>query len=369
MKIVQLIYSLSAGGAETLVKELSHELNRQGHEVTVLLLDCFKNTTYERESFKYLADVGVSIMSLERIPGSIGVKAFCKLAKIMRLGKYDILHSHLAISDIMAWFLCSYFLKNIRHVSTIHNSVVYQKGLVSKIWRYCQKRTTTVFCSKAALEANDGMFGYARFIQNGASMRKYCSDNRVREKIRTELCLGAEVPLIINIGRIVKQKNQLVLLESILLLKKLVPGIKCIICGDGLDRQALERYVKDHELEDTVYFLGIRKDVASLLLSSDVFVSTSIHEGLPITVLEAFFAGLLCVLSPIKEHVDIAKNVVGVRVAADNTPEAVAKEISRFISLPIPDKLGLQQKRKEVLEPYSITTCARNYSQLYEEIS
>jgi len=365
MKIAQLIYSLSAGGAETLVKELSHELKMQGHEVTVLLLDRFYNTAYEKEAFENLADVGIPILSLGRVPGSIGLKAFCKLAKIMKVGKYDILHSHLAISDIMSWFLCEYFFKNTQHVSTIHNSVVYQGSIVARIWQYCQKRTTTVFCSKAALEVNEGVLGQAKFIQNGSSSEKYEDVKESSRRMLSSLCIESEMPLIINVGRMVKQKNQLMLLKAMLLLKKSLPDIKCIICGDGPDRQDLERYVKDHELGDTVHFLGIRKDVASLMMASDVFVSTSIHEGLPITVLEAFFAGLSCVLSPIKEHVDIAQGVLGVNIATANNPEAIAKEIFQLLSFPIPDKFDLQKKRKSVLEPYSITTCARNYLDLY----
>jgi len=365
MKVAQFIYSLGAGGAETLVKELACQLRKQGHEVTILLLDKFKETPYEQKALKHLKDADVSVINLGRSPGSAGIKSFFKLAKSVNIGKFDILHSHLTITDIMAWFMCRYFFKNIRHISTIHNSVIPRRGFIAAIWRYCQRHTTTVFCSQAAMRANAGILGSATFINNGIIASKYEEVKDLGTKTRSMLGIPHNAPIIINVARIAEQKNQLILIKAIQKLRGKVPELQCIICGDGPDRPELEAYIKEHGLTDAVHLLGIREDIPSLLMASDLFVSTSKWEGLPIAVLEAFFAGIFCVLSPIKEHIEIAQGVEGVKIYPQNNVGSLSKTIYPILSSINYDKSELRQKRKEILQPFSMDACADAYLDLY----
>jgi L-malate glycosyltransferase len=70
------------------------------------------------------------------------------------------------------------------------------------------------------------------------------------------------------------------------------PDARLVLVGEGPEQAAIERLVQQHGLASHVRFLGLRKDVARLLQATDLFLLTSISEGIPLTVLEAMAAGL-----------------------------------------------------------------------------
>lgn len=96
-------------------------------------------------------------------------------------------------------------------------------------------------------------------------------------------------------GRLIKEKNVNLLLKSIGLLKEEVPDVRCVVVGDGPERERLERLVKELGLRDNVVFTGFLedyRDVISYLKGSKVFVLPSVREGFGIVALEANACGL-----------------------------------------------------------------------------
>ena len=369
MKIAHLIYSLNAGGAETFAKELSLEMSALGHDVAILLLDTFRKSDFELQNYKYLKKNGVTIIELGRTPGKLGFTSFVKLLNAFNINKYNILHSHLVIPDIFAG-IASKFYPQTKHVSTIHSSVILQEGFIAKFWFQTLKKASVVFCSKMALEKNKNLFNNAIYISNGINFQKFSIIDKtsLRATVRTNLGLDLTIPLFINVGRLMPPKNQMVLLKSLLLLKQRKQPFKCIICGDGKLGAEFQQFVNNNGLNEDVLFLGIRHDIVNLMLASDIFISTSIHEGLPLTVLEAFGAGLTCILSPIKEHIEISKKVAGVYIADANSPNSMVKLMSELIQSNLPEKEQLQRIRKASLQPYTIKTCAEHYLSVYSQI-
>lgn len=70
-----------------------------------------------------------------------------------------------------------------------------------------------------------------------------------------------------------------------------------LLVSDGPDREALEQRAQDLGIRDSVQFLGFRTDIPELLMAMDCFVFPSIHEGFPLTLIEAQAAQLPCVVS------------------------------------------------------------------------
>lgn len=91
---------------------------------------------------------------------------------------------------------------------------------------------------------------------------------------------------IINIGRLTDQKNQILLLKAINILKKKI-FIKCLIIGKGNNLISLKDYIKNNNLEKNVKLLGYKKKPWNYTRGFDVFVLTSKYEGLPNVLLEA----------------------------------------------------------------------------------
>src|SRR5439155_18500964 len=70
------------------------------------------------------------------------------------------------------------------------------------------------------------------------------------------------------------------------------PDAHLLLVGEGPERAAIEAQVRERRLGDRVRLLGLRKDIPRLLQAADVFLLTSISEGIPLTLIEAMAAGL-----------------------------------------------------------------------------
>ena len=127
--------------------------------------------------------------------------------------------------------------------------------------------------------------------------------------LHVEFWLPRGVPLLVNVGALVGHKGQKHLLDAMPLVMREVPDVHLVILGEGELRAALERQVKDLHLERVVRMPGFREEVLSLMKSADLFVTSSVTEGLGSAVLDAMAMGLA---------------VVG--TTAGGTPEAVVHD-------------------------------------------
>jgi glycosyltransferase involved in cell wall biosynthesis len=114
--------------------------------------------------------------------------------------------------------------------------------------------------------------------------------------------------------------------------------------------------------------MGQITDVGDVLSAADIFLSTSLHEGMPLAVLEAFATGLPCVLSPIEEHREIAANMDGTILLEETTPSAVAEALRSLIEQPALLR-SFALSRKQQLERFTSKHCATAYSNLYQLLS
>ncbi len=92
---------------------------------------------------------------------------------------------------------------------------------------------------------------------------------------------------LISIGRLTKQKNPLLLLESVCLLKEKNIPFQLDILGEGELKEEMEKYVQTHHLASQVHFHGAVMDVLTYLRNADIHVATSLYEGFPLNVIEA----------------------------------------------------------------------------------
>ena len=91
---------------------------------------------------------------------------------------------------------------------------------------------------------------------------------------------------IINVGRYTDQKDQLTLLKAINLIKDQV-DIKLLIVGRGIKKNDLISYINLNNLKNNVQLVNFTKNPFNLIRSSDLFILTSLYEGLPNVLLEA----------------------------------------------------------------------------------
>jgi glycosyltransferase involved in cell wall biosynthesis len=109
--------------------------------------------------------------------------------------------------------------------------------------------------------------------------------------LHAELWLPHHAPIVGNVAALVPHKGQRHLIEAAALVVTRVPDARFVIAGEGELRPALERQIKDHHLEKHVFLAGFRPDVLSVHKAFDIFVMSSVTEGLGTSLLDAMACG------------------------------------------------------------------------------
>ena len=189
------------------------------------------------------------------------------------------------------------------------------KNNVKKLLRPMIKYVATDYwgCSDAA-----GRFYFSekrwnnnhQLIHNAINVGDFLFNEQTRTAIRREYGLGDKF-VIGNVGRMMPQKNQKKLLEVFAEVHRQNPNAHLVIIGSGELEPNLREYTKELGITDSVTFTGVLSNVNEWYSVFDVFVMTSLYEGLPVVTIEAQAADLPCVLSDtITPEVGITENVV-----------------------------------------------------------
>lgn len=180
-------------------------------------------------------------------------------------------------------------------------------------------------CSK---NAGRWLFGSSRSVtvlSNAVNVEEFQYNQAVRDEVRAELGVGNSLVLG-HVGRFSKEKNHSYLLDIFQAVHKKNPDALLILAGDGDLRTAIERRAAALGLMNSVKFLGIRKDIARLMQSFDLFIFPSLFEGLPVVLVEAQAAGLTCLVADtITKETDVTGRVEF--ISLNESPEQWANRI------------------------------------------
>ena len=157
-------------------------------------------------------------------------------------------------------------------------------------------------------------------------------DERVRlcSAFRAKLGLTlSSTRILVFVGRLDIVKDPLLLLEAFRESMRTWPDLHLVIIGDGVLRPNVERACLKSGLSGHVSLLGVMppSDIADVLRASDLFVLSSVYEGMPIAVLEALAAGLPVVSTNVGEIPLVVKDGVTGQISADRTPKSLSEAI------------------------------------------
>ncbi|WP_339728398.1 glycosyltransferase [uncultured Gimesia sp.] len=169
----------------------------------------------------------------------------------------------------------------------------------------------------------------------------------------------------ITVSRLSPEKDLVTMLEAAKLVVDAIPEFRLMIVGNGPERTILEQKTADLHLESHVQFLGERNDIPSLLSQAGFYVSSSLTEGISLTLLEAMSVGLPIVATAVGGTPEIVKQPdTGTLVPAADA--AKLADAMRAMCRQKADWLQMgQQARERVEAHFNIRSMIKDYENLY----
>ena len=188
-----------------------------------------------------------------------------------------------------------------------------------------------------------------------------------KSELRKKYGYGEKDFILIYIAEFIPRKNHEFLLRSIGELRKKIPELKILLVGRGMLLKKMKHLTVDLEIDDIVKFLGYRKDIADLCRASDVYVSVSLQEGLPVSVIEAMACGLPVVASDIRGHRD---NVVdgenGVLFALGDSKRMRDGIFDIYKSMELHERFS--RNSVELAKKYDLKSIRVKMAKIYDEV-
>lgn len=184
-----------------------------------------------------------------------------------------------------------------------------------------------------------------------------------RRQVREMLGLPQDAKVIIAVGEHSKRKNH----QTILRAAALVPDVQVLLCGWGDGLESLKALAAELDIADRVHFLGFRSDVPTVLRAADVYVFPSLHEGLPVALMEAMAAGLPCVASDVRGCSDLIKPEEGGFLMQPMDHKEMAAAITELLGdEAMRSRMG--RYNRQVMEQYALPNVLEQMAALYRQI-
>lgn len=350
-KVAFFIPSLTGGGAERVFLNFANELSKKGFIVDMILVNSeiyYKNIH---------SNVRIVDLKSKRVLFSLPA-----LIKYLYNDKPYILFSALEHANIIAILAKIISFSSTRIVVTIHNTLsIAQKEsnllrvkliplLVKVFYRFAfkiiavSKGVAMDFSELTKIPNNKIKVIYNPVITTDLFIK-------ANEHIEHPWFNHKDKPIVIGIGRLVKQKNFPLLINAFALVKQKI-DCRLVILGEGEDRILLEKLITDLNLNNYVRLLGFVENPYKYIKNSDLFVLSSIYEGLPTVLIESLALGVPVVSTdcPSGPSEIINSDGMGILVPVDNhilLSDAIVKSLKK------PQKVNTNKLRIYTLE-YSI---------------
>lgn len=186
--------------------------------------------------------------------------------------------------------------------------------------------------------------------------------------VRTELGLAADTPVVGAVARLVQQKKLFRLVEAV----GGLPGVHCVLAGDGPRRAQLEALATELGARERVHFLGHRDDVPAILATLDAFVICSDREGMSNAMLEAMAAGVPVVSTPVsgaREALGPLPDGTSPGLVVPGEPAAIRAALGRILGDPALAADMRAAARRRMAERFAPATILAQWEELLEELA
>ena len=303
-------------GNVAILKELGYEVHYASN---------FNNPSYGTDN-KRLEGTGIIChqVDFERSPfNKKNLQAYKQLVKIMKDENIDLVHCHTPMGAVLARLAAKKC--GIKDVLYTAHGFHFFKGASIKNWliyypveRFLSRYTGTQICinmedfnNAKKFKATNVEYIAGVGIDTKGIKEKSDIEDKQKDELKKELNLKDTDRILITAGEMIERKNQQFLLEVVKKIKEKETPVKLIVCGHGRLEHFLKSKVKELGVENNVIFTGYRTDIYKILGLAEIFLFSSLQEGLPVAVMEAMAVGLPVVCSNVRGNADLIDNEKG----------------------------------------------------------
>ncbi len=336
-------YKPIKNGVVTSVSQLKEGLEKKGHNVFIITVEV-PNYTENDENIYRMQSFKVGLGTEQRF----GLFHQGAINRFLKKKNVQLIHTH---TEFSIGYCGKWAAKKLRipHIHTTHtmwedyrhyilNGKLISKNLARKILKTFLNKISVIIAPsiKAKKYYQDLMPDIPiKVIPNGIDIQKFKSSKITQDEIsqlRKEFNLRKNDKIIIFVGRIGKEKRVIELFDAIVPIIKSNPNVKMLFVGDGPQLSELSKKASELKLEKEFIFTGfVNWELVYRLYSiSNIFVTASLSEVHPMTLIEASMCGLPIIARIDDSYLDLVKN--GINGYLVNTDQEITVSVQRLLN-------------------------------------
>lgn len=322
---------------------------------------------------------GIKIFQVDfiRTPYDLrNIKAYQQIISIMKKEQYDLVHCNTPIGGIVGRIAAK--KSNVKKVIYQVHGFHFYKGAplinrtVFKWIEMIMAHWTDIVITinqedyEAAKKFRLRKHGEVYYVPGvGIHTEDYQYVDVDKKKLKESLGLKKGDIVCISMGDLIPRKNYSAGIKAIA--KNQNPNLHYLICGEGPELPKLQALTRQLEIEKQIHFLGFRADIKELLQISDIFLLTTLQEGIPRSMMEAMASGLPCVASKIRGNEDLLEDKKGGFLLLPSDEYGFSKKIDFLAdNLEVRTKMG--QANQERVKQFDYREVKNRMGKIYINI-
>ncbi len=357
-------------GRVTSVNDLVVELDKDKFKVVFVYLSGYGSAENHMEQAGYTV---CTLSNIRRLHGfRLGI--LHRLVRILRENDIDILHCHAHKATVYAAIAGMLLpkLKIIAHVHGLNRSGTVCRKLTNRLllWRVDRFLPIAEAVRRDLLSANKSIPpSKATVLENSVDYDKFANVEISKSQVRQTLGIPDDALVFGFIGRFAPTKGIPYLIDAFALVKKEFSSAYLLLVGQGPDEQQYRQQVQKLGVQESVHFSGYRTDIEKVFRGLDVFVLSSVAEGMGRVNLEAMASCVPVVATAVGGVPEIvADSETGLLVASRDS-EALAQAMTRMAQMPADARERIADAAKEMVRTrYSHHVVREKLRLIYEQV-
>lgn len=373
--ILHIITNLPFGGAQDNTLLTVEKLNREKYDVSLM---CSPDGDWlpRAQQIPNLNLVFVDELKREISPINDFI-AFWKILRLLNRGKYTIVHTHTTKASLLGRIAAKLagipVIVHTVHAIHFHDYVnPLIRWLYIMIERFLSKITDKIITVskmnlKKALDLKLAEAEKFVNIYSGIELEKFNTNIDVDSK-KKELGIFNGEKIVGMVGRLSKQKAPLDFIKAIPEVLTFESNVLFVIVGEGLLKKSIIELAKKIGIESKLKLLGFREDIQEILPTFDVFVLTSLWEGLGRSLTEAMYTGLPVVATNVDGVPELVKDgETGILVNPKDVA-SIAQGIITFLSDKQKAKKIGEAAKQEITDSFDATHMVHQLEKIYDDL-